>query len=141
MAADGKSATVAGPDGQSARVTQADGLIRMELGRVSMAQVADMLTQFVDRPVVDATGLTGTYQVPLVLRQEDLMAMALARLKTAGVSLPAGALPGSIPGQAQEPSSSSIFESVQKLGFKLEPRKMPVDIVVLDSADKKPSEN
>ena len=141
VGADGKSATVAGPDGQSARVTQADGLIRMELGKVSMAQVADMLTQFVDRPVVDATGLTGTYQVPLELRQEDLMAMALARLKTAGVSLPAGALPGAVPGQAQEPSSSSVFESVQKLGFKLEPRKMPIDIVVVDSADKKPSEN
>jgi uncharacterized protein (TIGR03435 family) len=141
VGADGKSATVAGPDGQSARVTQADGMIRLELGKVSMAQVADTLTQFMDRPIIDATGLTGTYQVPLDLRQEDLMAMALAKMRTAGVSLPAGALPGAVPGQAPEPSSSSIFESVQKLGFKLEPRKMPVDIVVVDSADRKPSEN
>jgi len=57
------------------------------------------------------------------------------------VSLPAGALPGGVPGQAQEPSGSSIFDSVQKLGLKLDARKMPVDIIVVDSAEKRPSEN
>jgi len=141
VGADGKSATVTGPDGQAVRVTQADGLIRLELPRVSMAQVADRLTAFVDRPVVDATGLTGTYQVPLELRQEDIVAMVRMAAQSAGVSLPAGALPGGVPGQAQEPSGSSIFDSVQKLGLKLDARKMPVDIIVVDSAEKRPSEN
>jgi uncharacterized protein (TIGR03435 family) len=141
MDASGQSATVSGPDGQSVRVSQADGRIRMELGNVSMAQVAETVSRFVDRPVIDATGLTGTYQVPLDLRQEDLMAMVMAQARAAGVSLPAGALPGSTPGQAAEPSSSSLFESLQKLGLKLDSRKMPVDMIVVDSAEKNPTEN
>ena len=141
MGANGQSATVSGPDGQSVRVSQADGKMRMEFGKVSMAQFAQTISRFVDRPVIDATGLTGTYEVPLELRQEDLMAMVMAQARAAGVSLPVGALPGSAPGQAPEPTSSAIFESVQKLGLKLDPRKMPIDMIVVDSAEKKPTEN
>jgi uncharacterized protein (TIGR03435 family) len=141
MGKDGQSATVSGPDGQTVRVSQADGRIRMELGKVTMAQFAETVSRFVDRPVIDVTGLTGTYQVPLDLRQEDLLAMVMVQARAAGVSLPAGALPGSVPGQAAEPSSSAIFESVQKLGLKLDSRKMPVDMIVVDSAEKKPTEN
>jgi uncharacterized protein (TIGR03435 family) len=141
MGANGESATVSGPDGQTVRVSQADGRMRMEFGRVSMAQFAETISRFVDRPVVDATGLTGTYQVPLELRQEDLMAMVMVQARAAGVSLPVGALPGATPGQAAEPASSSIFESVQKLGLKLDSRKMPVDMIVVDSAERKPTDN
>ena len=141
MGKDGQSATVSGPDGQTVRVSQADGRIRMELGKVTMAQFAETVSTFVDRPVIDVTGLTGTYQVPLDLKQEDLVAMVMVQARAAGVSLPVGALPGATPGQAAEPSSSSIFESVQKLGLKLDARKMPVDMIVVDSAEKKPTEN
>ena len=141
MGANGQSATVSGPDGQSVRVSQVDGKMRMEFGKVSMAQFAETVSRFVDRPVIDATGLTGTYQVPLELRQEDLMAMVMVQARAAGVSLPVSALPGGTPGQAAEPASSSIFESVQKLGLKLDARKMPVDMIVVDTAEKKPTDN
>ena len=35
----------------------------------------------------------------------------------------------------------SIFDSLQKLGLKLESRKVPVEIIVVESANKTPSEN
>ena len=141
MDAKGQSATVSGPDGQSVRVSQVDGRMRMEFLKVSMAQFADQVSGFVDRPVIDVTGLSGTYQVPLELRQEDLIAMITAQARAAGVSLPVGALPGGAAGQAAEPSSSAIFESVQKLGLRLDSRKMPVDMIVVDSAEKQPTDN
>ena len=141
MGADGQSATVSGPDGQSVRVSQVDGRMRMEFGRVSMAQFAEQVSRFVDRPVIDVTGLTGAYEVPLELRPEDLIAMIMVQARAAGVSLPVGALPGTTAGQAAEPSSSAVFESVQKLGLKLDSRRMPVDMIVVDSAEKKPTDN
>ena len=87
-----------------------------------------------DKPVIDQTGLTGAYQVPLELSQEDLMAMVMSRAAAAGVSIPG--LPGGTPGQAATPSSnSSIFNTVQKLGLKLDARNLPVDTIIIDSAD------
>jgi uncharacterized protein (TIGR03435 family) len=42
---------------------------------------------------------------------------------------------------ASDPSSSSIFVSVQQLGLKLEPRKAPFEFVVIDHVERMPSEN
>jgi uncharacterized protein (TIGR03435 family) len=39
------------------------------------------------------------------------------------------------------PPGQSIYESLQKPGLKLESRKVPVEIIVVDSADKSPTEN
>jgi uncharacterized protein (TIGR03435 family) len=70
-----------------------------------------------DRPVIDRTGLTGSYK----LRIE-----ATPEFRT---------------NRDPQPDDLSIFTAVQEqLGLKLEPTAAPVDIVVIDSA-KKPSEN
>ena len=58
-----------------------------------------------------------------------------------GVLLPGGALPGDIPAHAAKPASSSMFESVQKPGRKLDSRKKPIDMIVVDSAEKEPTDN
>jgi len=44
-------------------------------------------------------------------------------------------------GEASDPSGGSIFQSVQKMGLKLEPKKAPVEILVVDHLDKLPTEN
>ena len=36
---------------------------------------------------------------------------------------------------------TSIKESVQKLGLRLEPRKLPMDVMVIDHIEKSPTEN
>ena len=42
--------------------------------------------------------------------------------------------------EASDPGTS-IFESVQKLGLKLEARKSPLDNIVVDHLEKTPTEN
>src|SRR5215510_9383966 len=47
----------------------------VEAKRLTMATFADMLTRFLDRPVVDMTGVKGTYDLMLDLSPEDRIAM------------------------------------------------------------------
>jgi len=56
-----------------------NGGVRLQMAKITMAALADRLTQFMDRPVVDATRLKGNYQVTLdlpidVMRRHGLCA-------------------------------------------------------------------
>jgi uncharacterized protein (TIGR03435 family) len=122
--------------------------LHMEGSKVTMAGFADMLSRFFQmtggggRQVVDMTELKGNYEVTLDFSLADLMNMARA----AGVDIPTGvggAAPGNSPAAAaSDPGgSSSLFEAVQSLGLKLEPRKAMVEQVVIDRLEKSPTEN
>lgn len=139
VAQDGKGGIVTrGGRGGTTRIAPgADGSMHMEASRVTMAQLADALTRFVDRPVVDETDLKGEYQVALELSMADLMSAA----RTAGLpgALPPGAVAAaSAADAASEPASGSVFAAVQKLGLRLEPRKMPLETIVIDHFEKLP---
>jgi uncharacterized protein (TIGR03435 family) len=138
---DSRGGQVVSANGQNIRIqTSTDGTIRLEFDKVTMAQFVQQIEQFLDKPVIDQTHLTGTYQIPLELSQEDMMAMVMSKASSVGITLPN--LPGAAPGQAATPSSnSSIFTTVQKLGLKLEPQNAPVDMIVVDSAEKTPTAN
>jgi uncharacterized protein (TIGR03435 family) len=133
-------ATLVSPQVGTTRVIpSADGTMRMEMSRVSMPAFVEMLSRFVDRPVVDMTDLKGRYQVALDLTMDSLMNMA----KAAGVGI--GALgsrgePGR-PADASDPAGSSVFRSVQQMGLRLEPRRAPIEFIVVDHVEKMPSEN
>jgi uncharacterized protein (TIGR03435 family) len=92
--------------------------------KMTMAALCDFLGGFVDRPVVDMTGLTDTYQVAL-----DIPFDELKRAKIAAEGMHTGE------------TASAMFAAVQKLGLKLEPRKTAVDVLVVDHAEKVPTEN
>ena len=109
-----------------------NGNMRLEAPRMNM--VADSLSRFFDRPVVDLTELKGTYQVTLDLSMEDLRNAA----RSAGLVGPGRGGGGDA---ASDPGGASIFAAVQQLGLRLEPRKTPVDIVVIDHLEKTPTEN
>jgi uncharacterized protein (TIGR03435 family) len=111
---------------------------------MTMAGFVEMLGQFssqmgggTGRQIVDMTGLKGHYEVSLAIPFSDLIAMAKAQ----GMDVPN--MPGSGPaGAASDPGGSgSMFSSVQALGLRLEPRKAAVDQVVVDHAEKVPTEN
>ena len=85
----------------------------------TMVQLADMLTLTVQRPVFDRTGLTGTYNIPLEMSLEEF---------------------GGINARA-EVSAPSIFTIIEGLGLKLDSRKEPVEVIVVDSGNKTPIEN
>jgi uncharacterized protein (TIGR03435 family) len=119
-----------------------EGTMHLEAEKVSMASLADTLTGFLDRPVVDQTGLKGNYKIALDLAREDLMNAARA----VGVALPPGAFGGAAPGPAGapaalDPSGSSIFRSVEQLGLTLDSRKAPIDHLIIDHLERTPTED
>jgi uncharacterized protein (TIGR03435 family) len=61
---------------------------RFEAKKVTMVMLADTLSRFVDRPVVDMTNLEGRYDVTFELLPTDFMAMAVRASIASGVPLP-----------------------------------------------------
>jgi uncharacterized protein (TIGR03435 family) len=123
--------------------------LRLESSGVTMQGFADMLTNAMQmgggggRQVVDQTGLKGTYQVAVEIPLSDLMAMARAQ----GMAIPGGNGGASAQGNAgqaaaaTDPGGSSVYESVQALGLKLDSTKAPVEQLIIDHAEKMPTEN
>jgi uncharacterized protein (TIGR03435 family) len=96
---------------------------------------------------VDMTGLKGIYQLTLNLSLQDMHAMVQA----AGVMPPGPGMAGGdtlhgagadVPGvvQALDVPGSSVFENIQQLGLKLEARKAPMEMIVIDHLEKAPQE-
>jgi uncharacterized protein (TIGR03435 family) len=106
---------------------------RLVAKKVTMAYLADSLARFVDRPVVDITDLKGTYDLTLDYNLDDVRALILSTAPP-GTPLP--------PRQADVGETSvSLMDSLQALGLKLEPRKAPLDLLVIDHMEKTPTAN
>lgn len=93
-------------------------------GNVTMADLADYLTESFSRPVFDRTDLKGAYAIQL-----SYLAPEVGR---AGDGPPQADANGPI---------ATLFQAVQTLGLKLEPKKEPREMIVVDSANKVPGEN
>ncbi len=89
-----------------------------------------------DRPVVDMTSLRGKYDFVLELSPEDFRAMSIRASISAGVALPPQAIQ-----MAEAASGDSLTNAMEKLGFKLERRNAPMEVLVIDHAEKMPSDN
>jgi uncharacterized protein (TIGR03435 family) len=101
-----------------------------------MATLAATLERFVDRPIVDMTNLTGTYDIALDITAEDYRVMLIHAGVNAGVSLPPQALR-----LLDGASTPSLLDALQKAGLKLDARKAPLEMVVIDDARKTPTDN
>jgi len=154
----GSARVTRNPDGSSTVNMGAKGIItqrmdpqtqmlHLESSQVTMEGFADMLTNVMQiggtggRQVVDKTELKGNYEVAVEISLAEIMAAARAQGMNipgpagGGADAPAGALPS-------DPSGgTSVFDSVQKLGLKLEARKASVEQLVVDNAEKTPTEN
>ena len=143
VSSDGKGLVVTGGRlGGAMRVTMGpNGTMHLAASKITLASFVDVLSPFLDRPVVDMTELKGNYQIALDLTMDDLRKVA----RTAGVALPGQASGPDSAGRpadaASDPSGGSIFNSVQQLGLKLEPRKAPLEMIVIDHLEKNPTEN
>ena len=74
---DGKGLVVRGGQTGNMRMRAGpDGSMRMEASNMTMVALADALTRFVDRPVIDMTELKGGYQVTLDLAMADMIKAA-----------------------------------------------------------------
>jgi uncharacterized protein (TIGR03435 family) len=146
--------------------------MHMEFTKLTMPALADTLTPFLDRPVVDSTGLKGTYKLTLDLPMEVMFAMMQNMARNSGMGFgPGGRGPDGPGGRGPDgpggrgfdgpgrgfagcpdpgaalanggldTSNIAIFQAVQQLGLKLQPRKAPFDTIVVDRLEKTPTEN
>jgi uncharacterized protein (TIGR03435 family) len=91
--------------------TPLTGLERLTLPSTTTEQLAIHLARFTEAPVVDETGLKGKYSVTIETWKNP-----------------------DVPG-------GTILEAVEKLGLKLEARKITVDTIVVDHVSKMPTAN
>jgi len=88
-----------------------------------------------DRPVLDMTGLQGEFLID-VSQVNQSIADARKREREQATSSP-----GAPTINPQNPMESGLAGIVQKLGLKLEARKSPLPVIVVDHVEKLPSEN
>jgi uncharacterized protein (TIGR03435 family) len=108
----------------------------LEARKLTMAQTSDLLARFVDRPVVDMTDVPGTFDFTLELKPEEFLAMKIRAAIIAGVSLPPEALK-----LLDNANDDSLYAALAREGLKLERRKAPLEILVVDRVEKTPTEN
>ena len=101
-----------------------------------MAAMADLLSRFTERPVIDMTELKGGFTFTLAFTPEEFRAMMIRAAVAGGISLPPEALR-----LLDGVSDDSLFASLQALGLKLENRKAPLEVLVVDHILKAPTEN
>jgi uncharacterized protein (TIGR03435 family) len=108
---------VSKPDEESSITASGNRTANITMANQTADRLALQLADSLDRPVIDKTGLTGHYDIKLTWIPEY-----------------AGApRPGS--------DDVDIFTAVQEqLGLKLEPQKAPIEILVVDHAER-PSDN
>jgi uncharacterized protein (TIGR03435 family) len=110
---------------------QRTGLGKLQATRCSMSYFSWILSQGLDRPVLDQTGLSQHYDFKLVWTPEPPPDIGVRR--DAGANPPPRELPPT--------SGPDIFTALrEELGLKLESHKGPVDVMVIDHVER-PSAN
>jgi len=108
-----------------------DGVFHLAASGQAVSRLVATLSDQLDHPVVDETGLTGKYDYVLEFASD----------KAPPVMMP-GMGPLSAASSSELTPAPSVFKAVQsQLGLKLEPKKLPMETIVVDKAEKMPSEN
>ena len=114
--------------------------ITMQAAAAPRSRLINVLQQMAGRPVIDKTGLKGLYDIKLQFSPEGLAFPA-----PGGPQLGPGPAGGGGPGAPAGPAAAtdpvpSLFTAIQELGLRLDSTKAPVEVLVVDSAQK-PTEN
>lgn len=106
---------------------QIDRVAEMKVMRMTMADFASALQRTVmDRPVVDHSGLAERYDFTLRWTPDESQ---FIQFRGTGVSVPAG--------NEQASGLPGLFTAIQEqLGLRLEPRREPDDVIVIDSVNR-----
>jgi uncharacterized protein (TIGR03435 family) len=125
-------ALLVGKSGLQAKRSQPDAESRTNSSRTaidaeacSMHQLAQKLSEVIYLPVADGTGVEGAFDFQLKWTPDDMRAKPPS----------GGDKPGSLP--MDLPDGPSVFAALQEqLGLKLEPRKVPTEVLAIDRAEK-----
>ena len=97
------------------------GAWHMRGGKVPMAEFVRVLSLMLGRAVTDDTRFSGVFDVDLQFRADDSIA--------GFPPPPTGAVPAEI-------ASPSIFDAVQQMGLRLVTTQGPVEVLVVDHAER-----
>jgi uncharacterized protein (TIGR03435 family) len=144
------------PQGGTMRISFGGAGLHIESSSATMKTLAEDLSQYLDRPVFDKTGLTKHYQVALDISMADMMNFMSKQSFPGGGGPPPGGFGGGFggapgggfgggtgapPAGESEPAGASILASLQQLGLKLDTQKAPIELIVVDRLEKNPLEN
>lgn len=112
---------------------------RMQGQEETMDGLAGRLSSMVARPVKNETGLKGKYDFTLTFAPD------MSNMPGGGMMMgppPGGDGPGPGAVSAPQDNGPTIFTALQEqLGLKLEPKKGPVETLIVDHVEKTPTEN
>jgi len=140
VATDGKGPNPIGSDGFPQLPSGATGMMgamhngvnRLIAGKQTLEALAKVLENEVGTRVVDRTGLTGTYDFNLDYVRDQGRAIGQFR----------GLPPGTAPAADDSGGAPALSTALQEqLGLKLEKAKGPLDVIVVDTANKTPTDN
>jgi uncharacterized protein (TIGR03435 family) len=131
--------TITSPLLGTVRTTVSEGVEHLEAPNTTFEGLAGLMSTMMVAPVaiVDRTGLKGRYQVVLEISWQEVVAAGQAAQAQEG-------------GRATDPASEPAIvaaqlnqfrRELQKAGLRLEPRKGPVEIIVVDHLEKTPTGN
>jgi uncharacterized protein (TIGR03435 family) len=144
---EGPAGDAAAPGPEGAKPVRPRGAtLAMSAGKIEFTETtidafARTLAHLLHRPVVDMTQIEGKYDIVLEFPPDELPGMpriggAVPPVAVAGADGQGGG--GPVPERAP---AASIFTAIQQLGLKLESRKAPVERLIVDRAERVPSEN
>jgi uncharacterized protein (TIGR03435 family) len=136
--ANGNFAVTGGALGPMRGGRGADSGMKMDMLKISMSGLADLLTPHEDRPVVDATDLKGFYRFTFVM----IPPASSGEGGRKGDLQRDGA--GGRGGDTDAPRDifgDALFQALEKAGLKLEKSKAPVATIIVDHLEKTPTEN
>jgi uncharacterized protein (TIGR03435 family) len=126
--------------GMMTMMTSRNNVVEARL--VAKAQPVSMLLQMLEGqlkgPVLDKTGLTGKYDFTLEYSPDTTIVMPLLAEGPPG-GAPGGTTGGTPPEITSGPPLGKALQ--EQLGLRLEQKKAPLELLVIDRADKTPTEN
>ena len=134
VASSGGPNGIAAELGGGATLSFANG--RFDTRKVTLAQFSETLTRFLDRPIMNLTGLEGRYDIGFDVTPEDYVPMLIRSAVNAGIPMPAQAL-----SRLEGSSVVSVQDGLKALGLSLTPRRAPLEMLVVDSLRRTPTEN
>ncbi len=130
------------------------GGMHLEAPSATLDALAEMISRFCERPVVDMTGIQGEYAFDLAFVPETMrglpppMGHPMPPPGGGPSGGPIGGKDGPMlaggehpPADAPTEAAGSIYDAVGRYGLKLAPRKAPLEIVFVDHIERAPTEN
>jgi uncharacterized protein (TIGR03435 family) len=133
-----------GPDGKDPRIANPAIGRLVTIQNMTMAQICEQLQNmaggYIHSPVVDKTGLEGGYDFTLSF--SPIQVIRPGGGAGGGNGAPSAALNGNAPGAADPTGGITLFDAVEKqLGLKLVAQKRPIQVLVIDHIEPKPTDD